>query len=198
MTAGNTNPHLPVALGITGASGSVYGARLLQCLTAAGIPVHLVVSEAARIVIKEELGVSVRELAAPELVTLHGNGEIAAEISSGSYRLRGTVICPCSANSIGAIAQGVGDNLIARIGAVALKERWPFIVVPRETPYSAPVLENMKLLALYGAHVLPASPSFYRRPATIEELVDTIVDRILVMLGLDPLLPPWTGPSQRK
>ena len=195
----NSDTHtLPVALGITGASGAIYGARLLERFVNGGVRTHLIVSDAGRIVIKEELGISVKELASNSLVTLHSNGEIASEVASGSYRLRGTVICPCSANTLGAIAQGVGDNLIARVGAVALKERWPFVVVPRETPYSAPVLENMKLLALYGAHVLPASPSFYRRPQCIEELVDTVVDRILVMLGMDPILPEWSGPGPKK
>lgn len=191
----DTNKNLPVALGITGASGAIYGTRLLECLIAAKIPTHLVFSEAGKLVLKEELGLSPKKLADHELVTLHDSGEIGCSIASGSHSLRATVICPCSANSAGAIAQGVGANLLARMGAVALKERWPLIIVPRESPYSTPLLENMKLLSIYGAHILPASPSFYRKPKSIQELVDSVVDRVLVKIGLDPILPAWTGPG---
>lgn len=190
-----TKENLPVALGITGASGAIYGTRLLECLIAAEVPTHLVFSEAGKLVLKEELDLTPKKLADSDLVTLHSAGEIGCAVASGSHTLRATVICPCSANTAGAVAQGVGDNLLARMGAVALKERWPLIIVPRESPYSTPLLENLKLLSLYGAHILPASPSFYRKPKTIQELVDTVIDRMLVKIGLEPILPPWTGPG---
>ncbi len=182
-----------IALALTGASGAIYGVRLLQCLSEAGAEVHLVVSEAARLVLKEEMNLSVRDLGAYADVTLHSNGEIGAAVASGSFTLSATVICPCSASSLGMIANGVGDTLIARLGAVALKERWPLIVVPRESPYSGPLLENMNKLSLYGATILPASPSFYRQPQTIEELVDSVIDRVMVKLGYEALLPSWSG-----
>lgn len=185
---------LPLALGITGASGAIYGVRLLQRLLDAGRQVHLVVSDAGRIVLKEELSLSAKDLGKKEHVTLHGNGEIGACVASGSFRLAGTIICPCSANTLGALANGVGDNLISRLGAVALKERWPFVVVPRESPYSTPLIENMRALSLYGAHIVPASPSFYRHPATIEELVDSVIDRALAQLNINTFLPAWQGP----
>jgi len=182
-----------IALALTGASGAIYGVRLLQCLSEAGAEVHLVISDAARLVLKEEMKLSARELGAYERVTLHSNGAIGASVASGSFALDATVICPCSASSLGMIANGVGDTLIARLGAVALKERWPLIVVPRESPYSGPLLENMKKLSLYGATILPASPSFYRQPQTIEELVDSVIDRVMVKLGFAALLPGWSG-----
>jgi len=165
----------------------------LQCLSAVGAEVHLVVSDAARLVLREEMNLSARALGEYNGVTLYSNAEIGATVASGSFVLDGTVICPCSASSLGMIANGVGDTLIARLGAVALKERWPLIVVPRESPYSAPLLENMKALSLSGATILPASPSFYRQPKTIEELVDSVIDRVMVKLGFDALLPGWSG-----
>jgi len=190
----HTSPaQLPVAVGVTGASGAIYAVRLVDRLAGMGIPLHLVVSEAGRMTLKDELGVSPRQLAKRPGVTYHAIGEIGAAVASGSYRLRGTVICPCSAKSLGEIALGVGDNLIARMGHVALKERWPLIVVPRETPYALPLIENMKRLALAGANILPASPSFYRHPQTIDALVDTVIDRALTMLGLESFLTPWPG-----
>ncbi len=194
MKEHNAKP-LPIALGITGASGAIYGVRLLERLLEAGYEVHLVISDAGRIVLKEETGLSAKDLGKKQSVTLHGNGEIGASVASGSFRLAGTIICPCSANTLGALAHGVGDNLISRIGAVALKERWPFVVVPRESPYSTPLIENMRALSLYGAQIIPASPSFYRRPATIEELVDSVIDRALAHLNIETILPAWQGPQ---
>jgi len=182
-----------IALALTGASGAIYGVRLLHCLSEAGADIHLVISDAARLVLKEEMNLGARDLGAYAGVTLHSNGEIGATVASGSFTLDATVICPCSASSLGMIANGVGDTLIARLGAVALKERWPLIVVPRESPYSGPLLENMKKLSRYGATILPASPSFYRKPQTIEELVDSVIDRIMVKLGFEALLPSWSG-----
>lgn len=201
MTAKRKNAgrahEAPVALGISGASGVIYGVRLLDCLLSAGRQVHLVVSDAGRIVLKEELDLCARDLRGRGAVTLHGNKEIGAAIASGSFTVHGTVICPCSANTVGALAHGVGDSLITRIGAVALKERWPLIVVPRESPYSTPLLDNMRALSSYGARIIPASPSFYRRPVSVEELVDSVVDRVLAHLGMEAILPAWGGESER-
>ncbi len=193
MSTEQKTNNLPVAVALTGASGAVYGVRLLQCLSAAGAEVHVVLSDAARLVLKEEMNLISRDLADHSGIVIHKNGEIGACLASGSFVLRGTVICPCSSSSLGMIAQGVGETLIARMGAVALKERWPFVLVPRESPYSTPLLENMKLLSLYGATILPASPSFYRQPQTIEDLVDSVVDRVMVKLGYEAILPDWQG-----
>ncbi|MCH9030696.1 MAG: UbiX family flavin prenyltransferase [candidate division Zixibacteria bacterium] len=183
----------PVAVCVTGASGVIYAVRLLEVLSERKIPVHLIVSDAGKIVLKEELNLSVKSLVSGRDVTLHGIGEIGASVASGSFVLGSVVICPCSSNTLGAVANGVGNNLICRVGAVALKEKWPLILIPRESPYSPPLLENMKLLSIYGAHILPASPSFYRKPSSIADLVDSVIDRVLVKMGLERLLSPWSG-----
>lgn len=197
MTAGKmkteSSRKAPVAVCVTGASGAIYAVRLLEVLAERKIPVHLVVSDAGKIVLKEELNLSVKSLAGGGDITLHGIGEIGASVASGSFVLGSVVICPCSSNTLGAIANGVGNNLICRIGSVALKEKWPLILVPRESPYSPPLLENMKLLSIYGAHILPASPSFYRNPTSVADLVDSVIDRVLVKMGLERLLSPWSG-----
>jgi flavin prenyltransferase len=177
---------------MTGASGAVYGIRLLKALASAegpcpGAELHLVASDWARRVIIEETDRSLEEWVAalgPGRIESHDPGDLASPLSSGSFRLAGTVVVPCSSGTAGAMAAGISSNLVHRAGAVALKEGWPLVLVPRESPLSLVALRALAALKEAGATILPASPGFYARPASIEELVDQIVARILDRLGL--------------
>lgn len=186
-----------VGLALTGASGAVYGLRLLGCLLAAGETVHAMVSDAARAVLEIEDGVhlpgdnaalaaALRERLGVAQGTLHvhGRDEWTAPVASGSNAPRALVVCPCSMGTLAAIAAGASNNLIERAADVALKERRQLILVPRETPLSAIHLENMLKLARLGVTILPASPGFYHRPASLEQLVDFVVARVLDALGV--------------
>jgi 4-hydroxy-3-polyprenylbenzoate decarboxylase len=180
---------------ITGASGAVYALRLMSALAARGVVLHVVASQwGARVLLEETgrpLGYWLGKLrtqggpeGGPALIRLHDNSDFSASIASGSFRLSGTVIAPCSMGTLGAISSGTCLNLIHRAGAVALKEGWPLIVVPRETPLSLVSIRAMTQLKEAGAVILPASPSFYGKPKDIESLVDTVVYRILDHLGI--------------
>ena len=186
-----------VGLALTGASGAVYGLRLLGCLLAAGETVHAMVSDAARAVLEIEDGVhlpgdnaalaaALREHLGVAQGTLHvhGRDEWTAPVASGSNAPRALVVCPCSMGTLAAIAAGASNNLIERAADVALKERRQLILVPRETPLSAIHLENMLKLARLGVTILPASPGFYHRPASVDQLVDFVVARVLDALGV--------------
>jgi len=173
-----------------GASGSLYALRLLSALAARGIILHVVASPwGARVLMEETgrpLGYWLGRLRAsggpdgsPTFITQHESNDLAAPIASGSFRLQGTAIVPCSMSTLGAIASGTCTHLIHRAGAVALKEGWPLILVPRETPLSLVSIRAMAQLKEAGAVILPASPSFYSKPSSIESLVDTVVYRIL-------------------
>lgn len=175
---------------ITGASGSIYALRLLTALAARGTLLHVTCSSwGARTMLGETgrpigywLG-KIRTSGGPEgghaAVTLHAPDDFAAPIASGSFKLDGTVILPCTMETIGSIASGNAINLIHQAGAVALQEGWPLIVAPQETPLSLVSLRAMATLKESGATVLPACPSFGASPATIEDLVDSVVYRIL-------------------
>jgi len=190
---------------ITGASGAIYSIRLLSALAASGAMLHVVTSRWGARVLLEETGRPLgywlgrlQSQGGPEgrhaFITMHENNDFSAPISSGSFRLHGTVIVPCSMGTLSTIASGNCSNLIHRAGAVALKEGWPFIVVPRETPLSLISLRAMTQLKEAGAVILPASPSFCGKPPDIQSLVDTVVYRILdhldivdkAMTGEDP------------
>ncbi|HKO97836.1 MAG TPA: flavin prenyltransferase UbiX [Pyrinomonadaceae bacterium] len=183
---------------ITGASGSIYAERTLVHLAASGVVerINLIMSEAAETVARVELGVDLRAadretvnrwLGLPkqsQLIHRHALSNIAAKPSSGSHPQEGMVIVPCSMGTLGAIASGAGTNLIHRAADVTLKESRKLVIVPRETPYNAIHLENMLRLSRAGAHIIPASPGFYHRPATVRDLVDHFVFRILDHLGV--------------
>ncbi len=180
---------------ITGASGALYSLRLMSALAARGVTVHVVASSwGARVLMEETgrpLGYWLGKLRAqggpdggPSLISLHNNNDLSSAIASGSFRLQGTVIAPCSMGTLGALSAGTCSNLIHRAGAVALKEGWPLIVVPRETPLSLISLRAMAQLKEAGAVILPASPSFYSKPRDIQSLVDTVVYRVLDHLGI--------------
>lgn len=195
-----------ITLAWTGASGMAYGLRLLECLLNAGCRVDLLVSQAARIVARQELDLHLpgdtAELAAqldarfaghPGALVVHGEKQWFAAPASGSNPADAMVVCPCSMGSLAAIAHGLADNLIERAADVMLKERRPLILVPRETPFSLIHLRNMTQLAEAGAVLLPANPGFYHRPETAAQLVDFVVARLLDQLRLPHTLTPRWG-----
>jgi flavin prenyltransferase len=179
----------PVTLAMTGASGAAYGVRLLDALNAARVPVRLIVSRTGWRLLQEELDIDGEAALRARTgdwshVILYQDDDRGATPASGSAPSRGMVVCPCSMGTLASIAQGTTRSLIERAADVVLKERRRLILVPRETPYSAVHLENMLRLTHAGAIVLPASPGFYHRPTSIDELIDFIVGRVLSHLDV--------------
>ena len=171
---------MKLVLGATGASGAIYLQRLLAQIDCASHEVHLVLSAYAKQVIAEEIG----ELQVPEGVRQHGDKTMNVPFVSGSARFDAMVVCPCSMGTLGRIAAGTSDTTLLRAADVFLKERRPLILVPRETPWNLIHARNVVTLIEAGAIVLPASPGFYSRPRSLEEIADTVVARILDQLGL--------------
>ena len=187
---------------MTGASGAIYGIRLLQVLASGdgpcpGAELHLVATKWAERVVLEETGSPMASHVAAigdRRIMTHDPEDLAAPVSSGSFTLDATVVVPCSMGTAGAVASGLSANLVQRAGAVALKEGWPLILVPRETPLSLISLRSLVTLKEAGAVILPASPGFYTRPSGIDDLVDQIVSRIVDHLGLAmPGAKRWEG-----
>ena len=179
-----------IVVGITGASGAAYAQRLLQCLVAAEVDVHLVISPHGRRLLADELGITEASeealLAAPsDRLTIHRFNDLGSRLASGSFLCDGMVICPCSSNTLGAVAAGLGGNLIIRAAHVTLKEGRKLILVPREMPLSLIELRNMTRLAEAGAVICPASPGLYLRPTAVEEIVDFVAGKILDLLGVE-------------
>lgn len=183
-------------VGITGASGAVYGVTLCRELIRQGFEVHLVVSDAGWRVLKEELGWNAarREEALhagldfPDAAgkwVYHPFGDIGAGIASGSFRCEGMVVIPCSMGTLSAIAHGSSDNLLTRAADVTLKEGRPLLLVPRETPLSAVHLENMLKLARIGVRIIPAMPAFYYGPQTLDDAVRFIAGKVLDSMGVE-------------
>ncbi len=186
-----------ITLALTGASGMPYGLRLLECLLQAKVQVYLLYSQAAQIVIKQEIGetwpsrakevetmLRTRYGLAEGLLQVFGREEWFAPVASGSNPADAMVICPCTMGTLAAVAAGMSDNLIERAADVSIKEGKKLIVVPRETPYSALHLENMLKLARLGVCILPPNPGFYHHPQSVEALVDFVVARILDQLSV--------------
>jgi 4-hydroxy-3-polyprenylbenzoate decarboxylase len=187
--------ELPVTFAITGASGARYAVRLLEVLNHSRVPVHLIVSETGWRLLDEEVDIkseaSLRSRTGDwSYVKLFADNDRGATPASGSAPSRGMVVCPCSMGTLASMAQGTTRSLIERAADVCLKERRRLILVPRETPYSAIHLENMLRLTNAGAVVLPASPGFYHRPQSIDELIDFVVGRVVSQLGIDVHLGP--------
>ena len=187
---------LPFVLAITGASGSIYGLRLLQFLLSVNQPVELLVSRAALQVMKEEndivLGDDYRakleeilDLAPDAPLTIHKLTDYAASVASGSYRTKGMAILPCSLGTLGAVAAGLTENLVHRAAAVCLKERRTFLVCVREMPFGQIQLKNMLTVSEAGGIVSCASPGYYHRPQTISDQVDFVVGRVLDQFSFD-------------
>ena len=173
-----------VVVGISGASGAVYGKRLVEVLTSKDIPVRLVVTNAGEITLKHECNTTKEILAEETGALLENDKNIGAKSASGSANIDAVVLCPCSGTTLGKLGAGIGDNLITRSAIVALKERRKLIIVPREAPYATVHLENMHKLSQWGAIVIPASPGFYNHPKTIDDMVDFVVARILDHIGI--------------
>src|SRR5277367_6608402 len=187
---------LPFVLAISGASGAIYGLRLLQYLLSIEQPVELMISRAAFQVMKEEndliLGDDVKrtlteylELAPDAPLTMHQLTDYAASVASGSYRTRGMAIVPCSLGTLGAIANGLTENLIHRAAAVCLKERRSLLLCLREMPFGQIQLKNMLAVSEAGGIVCCASPGFYHRPQTISDQIDFVVGRVLDQFNFD-------------
>jgi flavin prenyltransferase len=204
--------HAPlntVTLALSGASGMAYGLRLLECLLAADLRVYLLVSQAAHIVAKQELGVALparagdleKQLseglkARDGQLRVFGREDWNAPVASGSNPADAMVVCPCSMGTLAAIAHGLSDNLIERAADVMLKEHKKLVLVPREAPFSTLHLENMLALSKMNAVILPANPGFYHRPQSVEAIVDFIVARILDQLGVQHELMARWGDEQ--
>lgn len=169
-------------IGVTGGSGSVLALTLLRNLE--NFETHLIMSDGARKVFREEMGSTGEELLQLASYT-YDDKDISARISSGSFKFTAAVIIPCSISTLGKIASGISDTLVTRASAVALKERRRLILVPREMPLSTIVLENMHKLSLAGAIIAPASPGYYTRPTTVEDMVNFVVSRVLDLMGVD-------------
>jgi 4-hydroxy-3-polyprenylbenzoate decarboxylase len=199
------NELQPIALGITGASGSAYALRLLECLVGAGREIYLMISQAGRIVLKMESGLELpgqpAEIQAyladvfdaePDQLRVFGRQQWLAPVASGSNPPEAMVVCPCTTGSLAAIACGASNDLMERAADVMLKERRKLILVVRETPFSEIHLEHMLKLSRMGAVIMPANPGFYYHPESVEDLVNFMVARILDHLGIEQdLLPRW-------
>ena len=171
-------------VGITGASGVIYGARLLEALQAHDIETHLVLTRAAALTISYELDRSVDSIKALATRT-HPIADVGAAIASGSFKTDGMIIAPCSMQTLAAIATGVCDNLLTRAADVVLKERRRLVLLVRETPLHLGHLRNMTAVTEMGAIVSPPVPAFYSRPKTIEDLVDHTIGRALDLFDID-------------
>jgi 4-hydroxy-3-polyprenylbenzoate decarboxylase len=196
----SSDTDAPIVMALTGASGAPYGVRLLQQLVAAKRKVSLIVSSHGLRLLRTETEIGdVEGLRAhigagfDEYVTHFDDADRGAAPASGSAKAAGMVICPCSMGTLASIAAGVSRSLVERAADVALKERRPLVLVPRETPLSAIHLENMLRVTRAGAVVMPATPGFYHRPKTIDELVDFIVARVLDHLHVENTLAPRWG-----
>jgi len=184
------SPGAPVTFGITGASGAPYAVRLLRALNDSGTPVRLIVSGYGLRLLAEETaidGIDALRAATGDWsrLELYDSLDRGATPASGSAPSAGMVVCPCSMGTLASIAAGTSRNLVERAADVALKERRPLILVPRETPLSLIHLENMTRLTRAGATIMPAAPGFYHRPQSIDDMVDFVVARILDHLGVE-------------
>jgi len=183
-----------IVVGITGATGAIYGVRLLEALQ--GLPdieTHLVISAPGKRTLVEETDYGVKDVEALAH-TVYDNRDVGCALASGSFRTAAMVIAPCSIKTVSALAHCYSETLIARAGDVTLKEGRPLVVVARETPLHVGHLKLLLALAEMGAVVLPPMPAFYQRPRTLDEIVSHTVGRILDRLGLaQSLVPEWTG-----
>ncbi|MDO8461518.1 MAG: UbiX family flavin prenyltransferase [Deltaproteobacteria bacterium] len=172
---------MKIVIGISGASGAIYAKQLLDVLAKTPHEISLVISENAHLIAKEELGFAYTQYDRP----IFGSRDFSAPFASGSAKYDQLVVIPCSMGTFGRIAHGFSDDLLTRTADVFLKEKRKIVLVPRETPWSLIHIENARLLTLAGAVVLPAIPSFYSKPKTIEEAVDTVIARVLDHMGIE-------------
>lgn len=192
---GSPRPARPrrLIVGLTGASGAVYGVRLLQRARTLDVETHLVATPAGILNVHHELGLDRRALEA--LATqAHAPGDVGACIASGSFATDAMVVAPCSMKTLAAVAHGLGDNLLTRAADVTLKERRRLLLMVRETPFNLAHLRNMTSVTEMGGIVFPPLPAFYHRPETLDDIIDDTVERALALLGLDEAQPrAWNG-----
>jgi 4-hydroxy-3-polyprenylbenzoate decarboxylase len=181
-------------IAITGATGAVYGVRLLQHLGAMpGVETHLILSDAAVLTLNQETGMQRRQVEALAGV-VHRARDIGASIASGSFQSDGMIIAPCSMKTLAAVAHGLCDNLIARAADVVLKERRRLLLMVRETPFNLAHLRNMTSVTEMGGIIFPPLPSFYHHPRSIDEMIDQTVGRVIDLFGIEhALCPRWHG-----
>jgi 4-hydroxy-3-polyprenylbenzoate decarboxylase len=175
---------LPLIVGISGASGAIYGVRLLEALRKAKVPSHLIVSKSAALTLKEECDLTVNQVRDMADAT-YSNGDIGAAVSSGSFKTLGMVIIPCSIRTVSDIAYGTTDTLLSRAGDVVLKERRRLVLVVRETPLHLGHLRSLTAATENGAIIMPPVPAFYHRPKTIDDIVNQTVGRCLDLFDID-------------
>jgi len=182
-----------IVVGWTGASGIIYGTRLVDALVASGCEVHLVFSAAAELVYRDEIGLPadlslanlLQHQYSNQAVIVYDNNRLDAKIASGSFPVSGMVVMPCSMSTLSALAVGAANSLLKRAADVMLKERRTLLLVPRETPLSLIHLHNMTLLTEAGAAIVPAMPAFYHHPQSMEDLVDFMAGKVLDLLGIE-------------
>lgn len=195
--AGTYHRAMDVVVAITGASGALYAQRCIRGLAAAGVRVHLIVSPLGRRLLCDELGYREIDLGVlsdghADQVVLYNYADVGSRLASGGFVHQGMVVIPCSSNTLGQIAGGLGDNLIARAAAVALKERRRLVLVHREMPLSLVDINHYQLLTQAGAVIAPACPGWYHRPQTVTELADFVAGKVLDLFGVaHDLVPRW-------
>jgi len=182
-----------LVVGVTGASGVIYGVRLLERARALGVQTHLVATPAGVLNAHHELGLDRTALEALASKS-YSPGDIGACVASGSFDATAMVVAPCSMKTLAAIAHGFGDNLLTRAADVALKERRRLVLMVRETPFNLAHLRNMTSVTEMGAIVFPPLPAFYHRPESIDEMINDSIERVLALLGIEAAVPKaWQG-----
>ena len=184
---------MKIVVGISGGSGSIYAVSLLKALQQLDIETHLVVTTMGGYVTEHECGIGLEELKGMATY-FHDNKNFAAPIASGSFKVDGMVVIPCSMKTLSSVANGFSDSLLTRACDVTIKEKRKLVLIPRETPLSPIHLENMLKLSKIGVTIFPPSPGFYNHPESIEDIVLNMTGRILDMLGIDNnLVNRWKG-----
>lgn len=187
-----------LVVGITGASGAVYGTRLLEVLSAIkNVETHLIVSEAAEAIIEYETGRRIKDV--KELASFsYDIRDMGAQIASGSFKTDGMIVAPCTVKTMSAIANSYSENLLIRAGDVTIKERRQLLLLVRETPLHIGHIKNMERLCEMGAIIMPPAPAFYHKPQTIEDIVDHTVGKMLDMFGIEhTLFLRWSGMAKQ-
>lgn len=180
-----------IIIAITGASGALYARHLFDFLCKEGVEIHLIITENAKGILKDETGID-EGYFKKKNVSIYENSNLNVKIASGSFKFDGMVVIPSSMGTLGRIANGYSNNLISRVADVALKERRKLIIVPRETPLNDIHLKNMLILSRAGAIILPASPAFYHKPKGIDDIAKFITGKVLNHLGIEnDLIPPY-------
>ena len=182
-----------IIVSITGTSGAIYGIRLLEILRRCGVEIHLIISKSANLTIATETSFSINDIKKLADYVYHPN-DIGAKISSGSFKVNGLIIAPCSMKTLSAIASGLENNLIMRSASVIIKEQKKLALIVRETPLSAIHLENMLKLARIGVAICPPVPAFYNKPATLDDIVNHSIVRVLDLFDIETnLIKRWPG-----